>query len=165
MQWAELFEEVGAKYVVLTAEHHDGWANWDSDLTPWNAVDMGPKRDLVGDLGKAVRKRGLKYAPSYHRERHTGFFANQKYAVHSKPRPDIAEEIKRVPEAAMLYGPDSATAKRLSTIMSRAGRRSRPSTSPISCGSTTFPSSPATATTSQREDEAGDQVLDDQFAA
>lgn len=40
-EWAELFAEVGAKYVVLTAEHHDGWANWDSDLTPWNAVDMG----------------------------------------------------------------------------------------------------------------------------
>ena len=39
--WAKLFKEVGAHYVVLTAEHHDGWANWDSDLTPWNAVVMG----------------------------------------------------------------------------------------------------------------------------
>ncbi|MEW4561833.1 alpha-L-fucosidase [Bremerella sp. JC770] len=104
-QWATLFEEVGAKYVVLTAEHHDGWANWDSELTPWNAVDKGPKRDLVGDLGKAVRKRGLKYAPSYHRERHTGFFAKEKYVVHSQPRPDVAEEIRRVPEAEWLYGP------------------------------------------------------------
>ncbi len=110
-QWAKLFAEVGAKYVVLTAEHHDGWANWDSDVTPWNAVDMGPKRDLVGDLGKALRKRGLKYAPSYHRERHTGFFATEKYAVHSQPRPDIAEEIKRVPEAAMLYGPEFSYSK------------------------------------------------------
>lgn len=104
-QWAALFEEVGARYVVMTAEHHDGWANWDSELTPWNAVDKGPKRDLVGDLGKAVRKRGLKYAPSYHRERHTGFFAKEKYAVHSEPRSDIAEEIRRVPEAKLLYGP------------------------------------------------------------
>ena len=104
-EWASLFAEVGAKYVVLTAEHHDGWANWDSDLTPWNAVDMGPKRDLVGDLGKAVRAKGLKYAPSYHRERHTGFFAKEKYVVHSEPRPDIAEEIRRVPAAAFLYGP------------------------------------------------------------
>ncbi|QDV41168.1 Alpha-L-fucosidase [Stieleria neptunia] len=103
--WAELFDDVGARYVVLTAEHHDGWANWDSDLTPWNAVRMGPKRDLVGELGQAVRKRGLKYAPSYHRERHTGFFAKDKYVVHSEPRDDIAEEIRRVPEAASLYGP------------------------------------------------------------
>ena len=110
-EWAGLFAEVGAKYVVLTAEHHDGWANWDSDLTPWNAVDMGPKRDLVGDLGTAVRKRGLRYAPSYHRERHTGFFAKAKFAVHSEPRPDIAEEIRRVPEAAMLYGPEFSYSK------------------------------------------------------
>ena len=105
-EWAALFKQVGAKYVVMTAEHHDGWANWDSDLTPWNAVDKGPKRDLVGDLGKALRKEGLKYAPSYHRERHTGFFAKEQYVVHSEPHADIAEEIKRVPEAAMLYGPD-----------------------------------------------------------
>ena len=104
--WASLFKEVGAKYVVMTAEHHDGWANWDSDLTPWNAVDKGPKRDLVGDLGKALRKEGLKYAPSYHRERHTGFFAKDQYVVHSEPIDDIAEEMRRDPEAAMLYGPD-----------------------------------------------------------
>ena len=106
-QWAELFAEVGARYVVLTAEHHDGWANWDSKLTPWNAVNMGPKTDLVGDLGIAVRKKGLKFAPSYHRERHTGFFALEKYVVNSEPRPDIAEEIRRHPESASLYGPFS----------------------------------------------------------
>ncbi|MDO5968760.1 alpha-L-fucosidase [Flavivirga aquimarina] len=104
-EWAELFAEVGAKYVVLTAEHHDGWANWDSDLTPWNAVDKGPKRDLVGDLGKAVRKQGLKYAPSYHRERHSSFFAEELYVVDAQPIPDIAKEIENMPEAASLYGP------------------------------------------------------------
>lgn len=103
-EWAKLFNEVGAKYVVFTAEHHDGWANWDSELTPWNAMDMGPKRDLVGDLGKAVRKYGLKYAPSYHRERHTSFFTTEKYVVDAKARPAILEEIKRMPEAASLYG-------------------------------------------------------------
>ena len=108
-EWAKLFAEVGAKYVVLTAEHHDGWANWDSELTPWNAMDMGPKRDLVGDLGKAVKAQGLKYAPSYHRERHTGFFAEEKYVVHSEPRKEIIEEIKRVPNSASLYGPFTYT--------------------------------------------------------
>jgi len=105
-EWAQLFADVGAKYVTMTAEHHDGWANWDSDLTPWNAVDKGPHRDLVGDMSKALKKVGLKFAPSYHRERHTGFFAKRLYVVHSEPRSDIAEEIKRVPEAAMLYGPE-----------------------------------------------------------
>ncbi len=103
--WAELFAEVGAKYVVMTAEHHDGWANWDSDLTTWNAVDMGPKRDLVGDLGEALKKQGLKFAPSYHRERHQSFFAKDLYVVNAEPLDDIVEEIRRVPEAASLYGP------------------------------------------------------------
>ena len=104
-EWAKLFSEVGAKYVVLTAEHHDGWANWDSDITPWNAMAMGPKRDLVGDLGKAVKQYGLKYAPSYHRERHTSFFAKTKYLVNAEPQSDILKEIEQKPEAASLYGP------------------------------------------------------------
>lgn len=103
--WAELFRKSGAKYVTLTAEHHDGYALWDSDLTPWCATKVGPMRDLVGDLGVALRKEGLKYGPSYHRERHTGFFAQKQFAIESPPRPDVAEEIKRMPEAAGLYGP------------------------------------------------------------
>jgi alpha-L-fucosidase len=104
-EWAELFDRSGAKYVVLTAEHHDGYAMWDSDLTPWCATKVGPKRDLVGDLGTAVRKLGMKYAPSYHRERHPGYYALEKYAMQSPRRPDIAEEIKRMPAAEELYGP------------------------------------------------------------
>lgn len=107
--WAKLFADVGFKYCVMTAEHHDGWANWDSDLTPWNAMDKGPKRDLVGDLGKALKKHGLKYAPSYHRERHDTFFAKKLYVVNAEPQDDIAEEIRRVPEAASLYGPFGLT--------------------------------------------------------
>ena len=104
-KWAELFQKAGAKYVILTAEHHDGYALWDSDLTEWCAAKIGPMRDLVGDLGKAVRAKGMKYAPSYHRERHTGFFAQEKYSIKSPPHPDIAEEIARMPKAADLYGP------------------------------------------------------------
>ena len=107
--WAKLFADVGFKYCVMTAEHHDGWANWDSDLTPWNAMDMGPRRDLVGDLGKALKKQGLKFAPSYHRERHQSFFAKKLYVVDAQPLPMIAEEIKRVPLAASLYGPFGTT--------------------------------------------------------
>ncbi|MDF7806427.1 alpha-L-fucosidase [Pontiellaceae bacterium B12219] len=118
-EWAQLFKDVGAKYVVMTAEHHDGWANWDSDLTPWNAVDMGPKRDLVGDLGEALKKQGLKYAPSYHRERHQSFFTTQKYVVNAEPRADIVEEIKRVPEAASLYGPFGTTAAFVDSYVAR----------------------------------------------
>lgn len=108
-EWARLFRDAGAKYVVLTGEHHDGYALWDSDLTPWCATKVGPMRDLVGDLGKAVRNYGMKYAPSYHRERHPGFFAKEVYAVSSTPQPDIEKEIELMPEAADLYGPFSYT--------------------------------------------------------
>ena len=71
--WARLFKEAGAKYVVLTAEHHDGFSLWDSALNPWNAVRMGPKRDLVGDLATAVRAEGLKFGVSNHSIEHYTF--------------------------------------------------------------------------------------------
>lgn len=53
--WAKLFKDAGAKYVLPTGEYHDGFVLWDSELTPWTATKKGPMRDLIGDLGKAVR--------------------------------------------------------------------------------------------------------------
>jgi len=65
-EWAELFKKAGAQFVVPTAEHHDNFAMWDSDVTPFNAMKMGPKRDLIGELSVAVRKQGLKFGVSNH---------------------------------------------------------------------------------------------------
>ncbi len=60
-QWAEIFKDAGAKYVVLTSKHHEGFALWPSrHAWNWNAVDVGPHRDLAGDLSEAVRKKGLR---------------------------------------------------------------------------------------------------------
>ena len=65
-QWADIFRRAGARYVVLTSKHHDGFALWpskDASRTwgrPWNSAEAGPKRDLLGDLGEAVRGAGLK---------------------------------------------------------------------------------------------------------
>lgn len=65
-EWAKLFEKSGAKYVVLTSKHHDGFCLWPSataDKTwgfPWNSVARGPKRDLVGDLFTALEKTSVK---------------------------------------------------------------------------------------------------------
>ncbi len=105
--WATLFKEAGAHYVILTGEHHDGWVQWDSKLTEWTSVKMGPKRDLVGDLATAVRQQGMRFAPSYHRERHNGYFATRetRFLVDPTPRPEILKEIEEMPEAADLYGP------------------------------------------------------------
>ena len=62
--WAELFKKSGARFVIPTAQHHDNFAMWDSAVTPFNAKQMGPKRDLIGELAKAVRKQGLKFGVS-----------------------------------------------------------------------------------------------------
>ncbi|WP_374163983.1 alpha-L-fucosidase [Arcticibacter sp. MXS-1] len=59
-QWADLFARSGAKYVVLTSKHHDGFCLWPSPQSPkWNSQDIGPHRDLIADLSSSVIKKGL----------------------------------------------------------------------------------------------------------
>ncbi len=79
--WAELFKQSGAKVVIPTAEHHDGFALWDSAVNPWNAKQLGPHRDLIGDLSKAVRKQGLKFGVSHHGMEHFTFIQPTKGAT------------------------------------------------------------------------------------
>jgi len=66
-EWAELFKEAGARYVVLTTKHHDGFTLWPSSVpNPHRQPDQqGARRDIVGDLTKAVRARGLKMGLYY----------------------------------------------------------------------------------------------------
>lgn len=71
--WAELFKKAGAKYVVPVAEHHDGFAMYDSGLSDWTAAKMGPRRDVIGELAKAVRAEGLRFGVSSHRVEHDFF--------------------------------------------------------------------------------------------
>lgn len=66
--WADLFARSGAKYVVLTSKHHDGYCLWPTKSPykkDWNSMAVGPKRDLVGDLTRAVRKKGLRMGLYY----------------------------------------------------------------------------------------------------
>src|ERR1017187_10445608 len=65
--WALSFKKAGAKFIVPTAEHHDGFALWNSTVNKYNVVQMGPHRDLIGDLGGAVWKQGLKLGRSEER--------------------------------------------------------------------------------------------------
>ncbi len=71
--WAALFKKSGAKYVMPSAEHHDGFALWDSTVNKYNAKAMGPKRDLIGDLAAAVHKVGLKFGVTNHSMEHFTF--------------------------------------------------------------------------------------------
>ena len=65
-QWARIFRDAGARYVVLTSKHHDGFALWPSRYSwNWNAADVGPHRDLLGDLTAAVRRAGLRMGYYY----------------------------------------------------------------------------------------------------
>jgi len=73
VEWARLFRQAGARYIVPVAEHHDGFAMYDSSLTRWTAARMGPQRDLVGELAAAVRNEGLVVGVSSHRAEHWWF--------------------------------------------------------------------------------------------
>jgi alpha-L-fucosidase len=72
--WAMLFRQAGAQYVVPVAEHHDGFAMYDTALSEWNARRMGPHRDIIGELAEAVRRQWLVFGLSSHRAEHWWFF-------------------------------------------------------------------------------------------
>jgi len=93
--WAELFKKAGAKYVVPVAEHHDGFAMYDSGLSDWTVVKMGPHRDTTGELAKSVRAVGLHFGVSSHRVEHNFLLG---------PGRTIPSDVND-PQYAMLYGP------------------------------------------------------------
>lgn len=70
---AELVRESGANYFMPTVEHHDGFSLWNSKTNPWNAYNMGPHRDLVGEMAVATRKAGLKFGICSHNMEHYTF--------------------------------------------------------------------------------------------
>jgi len=94
-QWAELFAIAGARFVVPVAEHHDGFAMYETALSRWNAKDMGPKRDIIGELSVAIRRHGMIFGLSSHRAEHWFFFEHGR---------GFASDVND-PAYADLYGP------------------------------------------------------------
>ncbi len=92
--WAELFKKSGARYVMPGAQHHENFAMWDSKVTPFNSVQMGPKRDVIGELAAAVRKQGMKLGVANH--------GIENFQFINPPR-ELAEKMKA--EQADLYDP------------------------------------------------------------
>ncbi len=75
-EWAELFKQAGARYVVPVAEHHDGFQMYKSELSKWNAFEMGPKRDVLGELEESCSKQGMTVGASSHRIEHWFFMGH-----------------------------------------------------------------------------------------
>ena len=93
--WVSLFKKAGIKYVMPVAEHHDGFAMYETAFNRWNAKDMGPCRDVVGELKAECDKQGLTLCASTHRAEHY-FFLNMGRTFDS----DVNEE-----EYQDFYGP------------------------------------------------------------
>lgn len=93
-EWVALFEKSGAKFAGPVAEHADGFAMWDSQLTEWDAMDMGPRQDIVGEIAKAIRKTDMKFITTFH---HQWLFAWY-------PTMDKSTDASN-PEYQDLYGP------------------------------------------------------------
>ena len=92
-EWADIFANAGAKFAGPVGEHHDGFSMWDSKINDWNAAKMGPKRDVVGELERAYRARGMKYLVAMHHAENWWFFP------HWRKDFDISD-----PRYAGLYG-------------------------------------------------------------
>lgn len=77
-EWAELFRSAGANYVVPVAEHHDGFQMYRSQISHWNAYEMGPKRDVLGELKESCQRKGMRIGASSHRIEHWFFMGHGK---------------------------------------------------------------------------------------
>ncbi len=117
--WAELFKKAGAKYVVLTSKHHDGFCLWPTKTEGyknWNAGDTGPCKDLLGSLATAVRGKGLKFGIYYSLmewETHTSSGENDYLDKATKEKyghnPDSYVDKQMIPqlkELVTLYQPE-----------------------------------------------------------
>jgi len=107
-EWAELFVKAGARFAGPVAEHHDGFSMWDSELTPWNAMDIGPKRDIVGELARAIRSRSMRFVTTFHLARNNLYEIEKNgrkvwtghYEFVKRDFPSLLED----PKQAILYG-------------------------------------------------------------
>ena len=93
-EWVDLFVRAGARFAGPVAEHADGFSMWDSKVNPWNAKAMGPKRDIVREMEKAVRKRNLKFITTFHHQWLWGWYPTFNDSL------DVGD-----PKYAGLYGP------------------------------------------------------------
>lgn len=64
----DIYRDAGARFLIIQGVHHDQFDMWDSKYQPWNSTRLGPKRDLIGEWEKAVRKAGIRFGLTFHHE-------------------------------------------------------------------------------------------------
>lgn len=90
IEWAKLFKASGAKYVIPVAEHHEGFQMYESSISKWNSMAMGPKRDIILELKNAVENEKLIFGTSSHRAEHWWFMSNGR-----EFESDIGDDLKK----------------------------------------------------------------------
>jgi alpha-L-fucosidase len=104
--WADLFRRAGARWAVLTSNFHDGYCLWPSPYSPhWNSMDIGPRRDLLGDFCTAMRAAGLRAGfyysllehnhPLYPEPHDLKPHGNLRRFVHEHMQPQLREAVMR----------------------------------------------------------------------
>ena len=64
----KIYQAAGARFLMIQGVHHDNYDMWNSKYQPWNSVNIGPKRDLLGEWAKACRANGMHYGVTFHHE-------------------------------------------------------------------------------------------------
>ncbi len=106
-QLMALYKKVGAKYFVSMATHHDNFFLWNSKIHKWNAVNMGPKKDVVGLWQAAAKKEGLRFGVSEHLGASYTWFQPSRGADKTGPLAGVPYDGAN-PEFEDLYHPKTA---------------------------------------------------------
>lgn len=67
-QLTKIYKDAGARFLMIQGVHHDNYDLWNSKYQPWNSVNIGPKRDLIGEWAKACKATGMRYGVTFHHE-------------------------------------------------------------------------------------------------
>ena len=102
-----LYQKAGARYFVSMGCHHDNFDLWNSRYHRWNAVNMGPKRDVVGDWKKAAEKYGLRFGVSEHMGASFTWFQSSHRADKTGPKAGVPYD-GADPQYADLYHPPAS---------------------------------------------------------
>lgn len=65
---AKIYQDAGARFLMIQGVHHDNYDLWNSQYQPWNSVNVGPKRDIIGEWSKAARAAGIRFGVTFHHE-------------------------------------------------------------------------------------------------